>query len=1002
MRDGRVFAGLVILAGVLPGQQALAAAVKTHVAVHGGLSRLIIDCPQRMDFSQSQTGDVMALVLPGAGMVEAPRTLPTGVTGFAGAPGGASITLVHGATARIWRIDQRLIMDVHLPVAAVPPAGAKLEYSLVPEYAAAGKTGDRAKAGASEVRVKPVAAVPSSLASSLASSLPAAVQIGRARVKLEQEVQAALVAQKLVAAKQAAAQAAAAAANAEVAKSAQGADGDDDAAGKMSEIANGAAKALGAVRLDDDSLGGPAFFMPFTKEVGAAAFMRGGTAHLVFDTADPVDLSALRDDRMFGGARGASLPDADEIILPVPPDRTISLKRRSDGWVVVLAARNPGILPVMQRTQNGNLQLQVRGVGGTVVLSDQLTGGRLLVGTELADSSAVAAPRRMAEFSLLRTALGVVVAPVSDRILLTATKTGFSVVADRGAPLAMADSDDVSSLLPGAAMSRSFDLPDLPLVNLRKRYAMANLDTATAPQLARAAPRMQMAQTLLALGMGNEAAATLDLALSQEPGLAANSMQVGLHAIANFLADRPVRGAPFDQVALGATDEITLWRALTSADPADKLSMAALSQVWPLALTYPVGIRAKLLPLITERFAAAGDGQHLAAMLAAIDQLAVPPGNLAYAHGRAEELAGHLDQAAKLYRAAAAGRDRRYAAKAGRQLVAMDLARHKINGNEAAQRLDSLLYAWRGDQDELESRLVLAKLNSDRHAWRQGLSVLREAEVLYPVDAGRIHSTEHNVIAALAGGSNAQEVSPFDLVALLDDNADLLGADPNASQFAPVLLDKLMALDLPARAAPILRRMLGSASDPGLRSDMGARLAALTLDQGDGKTALGILDATESPAASANVIDQRLRVRANSLASTGDLVAALKILANVAHGDALDLRAELESRAHDWGAARDSLTQLVKQLVPEGGDIPQQAQEVVLRLAAATAELGDINGLQKLQELYGARLGNGAKAELFSLLTQKPVSNTADLPRAAVELGAAKDASADLAALSHP
>jgi hypothetical protein len=106
--------------------------------------------------------------------------------------------------------------------------------------------------------------------------------------------------------------------------------------------------------------------------------------------------------------------------------------------------------------------------------------------------------------------------------------------------------------------------------------------------------------------------------------------------------------------------------------------------------------------------------------------------------------------------------------------------------------------------------------------------------------------------------------------------------------------------------------------------------------------------------------------------------------------DALELRAQLCEQRHDWEGADASLHALALDLVPPTGTFTDAQQDLVLRLASAASQAGDMAVLQELRVGAGLRLPPGPRLELFHALTAQPVQSLGDLARSARETEAAR------------
>jgi hypothetical protein len=81
--------------------------------------------------------------------------------------------------------------------------------------------------------------------------------------------------------------------------------------------------------------------------------------------------------------------------------------------------------------------------------------------------------------------------------------------------------------------------------------------------------------------------------------------------------------------------------------------------------------------------------------------------------------------------------------------------------------------------------------------------------------------------------------------------------------------------------------------------------------------------------------------------------------------------------------------------VPDSGPLNGDQVRIMLRLATAAARAGDGATLASLRDKMKSRIGSGAQADLFRLLTAEPVRGTADLARARTEMGLARAITAD-------
>jgi hypothetical protein len=234
-----------------------------------------------------------------------------------------------------------------------------------------------------------------------------------------------------------------------------------------------------------------------------------------------------------------------------------------------------------------------------------------------------------------------------------------------------------------------------------------------------------------------------------------------------------------------------------------------------------------------------------------------------------------------------------------------------------------------------------------------------------------------------------------ELIGLLEENAELMPEGPDGEAMRAQLAEKLMALDLPKRADPVLTKLMRAAPlGPG-RAGFGATLATVRLNEGDSDGALVALSESNSADMPDPVRERRAVLIARVQAKRGDAAGALEALAGIQSREADETRAAVLEQAHDWPAATDALAILAARVVPAEGVLNDEQRAVVLRLATAAERAGDNAELASLREKTGARIGAGPDADMFRLLTEAPVRGTADLVRSRAEMGLARSLTAN-------
>ncbi len=730
---------------------------------------------------------------------------------------------------------------------------------------------------------------------------------------------------------------------------------------------------------------GSAILVPFNANVGAAAFVRGAHEIIVFDDASPLDVAQIAQDPQFGGSDVTLLQNATVLRLPLPGKGAVRLMRVDAGWLVMIEDQptvNAAIEPVARDRQ---LFFAATDAAKSVVIQDNMTGESLLVATQKTPGQAVLVQRQAPEYQLLPSDMGVVVEPVSDRLHLSVQKDGFLLGLSGAGPDLTLPSASAPRMADAAHLTRLYDFPAQSSPALLDDMQSEIVAAALSPPLSRFEPRGKVAQTMVALGLDVEAEGVMDLAIGSDASQSDNAEAKGLQAIAATLAGRLDEATGLDAPALDHWDDVKLWRAVRDAPthPGDPAIAAQFAATAPLILAYPEALQARLAPIAVEAMALGGKLDAARALAAK------RPDDTHLALGRAiiDEKLGNVDKALAEYDALNISTDRDARARAADRAVELRLATGRLGPAEAATALEHHFLDWRGDDRELALRERAAALRAQTHDWRNALALLREAEIIYPDDIAGIQKLMTQYLGDMLRANGAAALSPLELVALADENADLIANDPQAGELSGILADKLIALDLPQRAAPVLQKLL-QAAQPGIAAArIAVKLAEVQLDQNNPQAALDALNNSNADGLPDNLIAERAMAAARAMAAQNKPDQAAQLLMALNDAKADDLRARIMENVSNWPAAEAALGDLAAKSIPAGPSAPPLSdaqRDILVRLASAAAQAGDAARLQSLRAMQ-PRMGSGDRADMFRLLTAAPMQGLDDLARVKTE-----------------
>ncbi len=739
-------------------------------------------------------------------------------------------------------------------------------------------------------------------------------------------------------------------------------------------------------------------FLPFEAGVGAAAFSRGKDTLVVFDAARPLDLSMVQNDPVGAYSTIELLPEATVLRLSGPHAKNLVLSRLPAGWLIQSHESKPN--RSIEATMDGAvLRLPVDEPGRTVVVPDPQTGGNLLVGTVLSGGAAVHVRRRGIAEVIEQTILGVVIDPLSDRLELHSARKAFLLSGFGNEAL------DVVSVMPGvmsgggAAIPRVMSLGAGSSEALQRRFKDAMAAAAKAPPGSRFLPRLLAAQDALALGDAAQAAAIVHVALADDAREAAAPLPQLVVAASNLLDRHSDATALLDDTHMTGNGEIGLWRAVKLAErnPASSEAARLFAVNMPLLQSYPDPLRKSLLPIAAVSLARSGSDAQAAMIdhLPADKALNFARAVLAERRGQTSTALARLDQLAF-------DQDLRVGDEAVEEAVEIRRRLPSADPAKLADVLETHLLDARIGGHEISSRFNLADLLIQSKQYHKALQLLRETASSYPAEAAEVRRRVGDLLRHLAGAPlPAHDEEALDQAAMIEANADMLPDGADGGRVSLFLATRLMELDLPERALPIVRDMMHAAAPGTEKAELGLRLAALDFQENDldgVQTALHESDPGNLPA---DRVAPRLIITARALAGGGQLEQALAMIAPLKTTEALDLKATLLSRRGDWAGTTDVLLSLAGEGQPPAGKFDDAGQDMLLRLASAASHTKDRARIVHVRGFGIGRFSDPGKEALFRLLTSDPTSDDAETTKIPSEAASFHHASDILNSISR-
>ncbi len=706
-------------------------------------------------------------------------------------------------------------------------------------------------------------------------------------------------------------------------------------------------------------------FLPFSMDAGVAVLRHAQVAIIFFDEARPLDLSGFKADPVLDHATVSMMTNSTELILPVATGQELHLSRQAAGWRLTMGRSASDAMPIDVVTSGTELHFRMRSPGKVVTAVDPVTGALLLVGTDREAAKANPVARRSAEFVVDRSEIGLVIEPFSDRLLLRPVRDGFSLFREDGRSLHAFVRDMAGRQVVGlAGVTRFLDFSSTA-TDVLTRQLQQNLSTAAmAAPRARFQPRLAAAQTLIGLSMGREAHTLLRVAFADEPVPVNDARARFLKGLADFLAD-PGASASLTDPALPANDEVRLWQALATppTSPPGPAATVIRSDL-TLLLSYPDHLRDTAAGLAAPLLLA--DAQ--VADLDAIQRLPTGQGTklekvLALSiGGRTADTLARLDVLAR-------DRDEKLSADAALQAVDLRVTRNSLSPAAAAEILEKRRLDWRAIGREGIVLMREADLRSEVGELAKAFEIWRDVERRFPELAAQAQSKILEMLSRLAQPDATTGTSPADFVLIVSDCAhELASREQMAAKIAPILADRLEALDLPARATAILQQVMDASTAGPARAELGAKLASLLIEERDAPAALSALDRSGSHGLPPSIDHDRHLAFARAFELESNRDAALSALQNDEGAEAQDLRSEIDASAGRWHDAKLVLSGLCAR-IPGSGLLDREQAEMVIRFATAASRDGDTDLVLKLARTMNGRFPQADQQRTFGLLT---------------------------------
>ncbi len=741
---------------------------------------------------------------------------------------------------------------------------------------------------------------------------------------------------------------------------------------------------------------------PWNFPVSAAVFKREKNLWIVFDHQQVVDLEQLRQSAGNLAADILQFPHPTATIIRLTPQEGVQAFVRKEGlmWIIDLTtgAEPPTIKDITVYTQYDSLKhaylfIPTETSGNIVTAIDPDIGDIITIAPLATTNLGFANSYYYPEFDMLKTDQGLAFVIKSQDVSLTRGNTGlFLRAADRGLNIS-SDLDakkrrqafkDIGELQNTFDIKVSPQLLDMPYLQALDQMRQDIL--AAEPEKKNLA-RLELIKYFIAKGLGTNALYILhQMQDAQLPESKLDKFHA-LLGVANVLTYRYAEAVEnFGYGNLPDNDEAVFWRTLaSSALQYNPENNAVLLSYISLIHEYPQEIKDEIAVIATQNALAANDDMatqnFLDILKTGTNRLRNRDLQIRYLSAKKLELLGYPRNAIKEYRQMINSDSPKYSALSRYDNVVLSEKVNAIKLNDAIAELEKLKFAWSEKNFKWILLNKLADFYVKNNDYYNAVRTLKDNLLLStPAQKEQLTTKMVNLFEDIYLNNQADDkMSAIKSLALYKDFEWLAALSKKQNSIIQKLADRLVAVDLMARAQSLLENLLNK---PDLsiidRAKVGARLGVIYLFQNKPSEALQVIDDTDSYGLPQSLQAHRRVIKARALADTGQTDDALELLEDDYSKNALLLKTEIYWRSEQWGAAADSIKYLIEKPT-KGQPLSDEQIAYILDWATALKKSGRETVLVRLRHKFRPYFENTGYYSAFNVLTEHLENDKVDI-----------------------
>lgn len=719
---------------------------------------------------------------------------------------------------------------------------------------------------------------------------------------------------------------------------------------------------------------------------GTAIYRRADYIYIVFGKKITLPLASMVRDTPRVTLESMQSSNGSVYRFYMPQDFNLRCVREESRWTI-LASKKVPTAPISLTLSaqpdyalGARIIIPVSKADDVVHFVDPEIGDELIVVPLVGSSQAVRQAYQYTDFRFIPSEQGVVIRPLVDGIDVKRQGLGIEITSDKGLRLSSSKDTGLPSDTRASTPSKDqlFDLNDWygpvskSYTQMRQHWQQT---LAEVPVNERDRVRLNMARFYFARNHAQEALGLLTLLSQQVPDLLHRSEFRALRGAVRVLTHDIGAIEDFNSPDIMNYPEIKLWRAVAKTRVMEWKEAAELFASADNVLDkYPEPFFTDFSITAIEAAIASKDKTYANSVLDRLMQrhpeLDASSGPVNYLRGVLMSLTDRLDRAEKFWNKAASSKNQLYKVRAKLSLTDYEVISGKINPLQAAEKLEKVRFAWRGDDLELDILRRIGKFYIEGGKIEEGLATLKQALVLLPDNdvAKKLHEEMAFAFRDVFLGNKNRDISALDALSLYERFYDLAPAGAEGDAIIRALAQRMVSLDLLDRAAALLADQSRHRLTGVMKTRVGTQAAGIYLLDHQPDDALKILKDSDETGIPEDLVVERNLLKAKALAVSGKEDEAKAMLKNINSEYATRLLVDIAWRAHDWAGAATILNELIG--APHAEAMKVETAQLVISRAIALALINDSVALEKLRGDFSTAMKGLPQEELFKMLTE--------------------------------